>query len=63
MLPRSQTAGNGIIRYIEFEDDTDPCFSASMDVNGIERDLFSPESQMEEIRAPWLDAKWDAVHK
>jgi hypothetical protein len=34
-----------------------------MDVNGIERDLFSPESQMEEIRAPWLDAKWDAVHK
>jgi catechol 2,3-dioxygenase-like lactoylglutathione lyase family enzyme len=45
------------IRHIGIEDDSAPGFSASVDVNGIEWEMFSPEAQMAEILGLWPDAE------
>jgi catechol 2,3-dioxygenase-like lactoylglutathione lyase family enzyme len=53
---RKVAMGGSTIRHIGFEDDAAQSFSTSVDVNGIEWELFSKDAQMEEIRALWPDA-------
>ena len=52
-----KTGSGGVIRHIGFEDDAASGFSSTVDVNGIEWELFSPESQMTEILTLWPDAE------
>lgn len=51
-----KTSSGGVIRHIGFEDDAAPGFSSAVDVNGIEWELFSSESQMAEIFTLWPGA-------
>jgi catechol 2,3-dioxygenase-like lactoylglutathione lyase family enzyme len=54
---RKVPTGSTAIRHIGIEDDAAPGFSASVDVNGIEWEMFSPEAQMAEILALWPNAE------
>jgi hypothetical protein len=53
---RKVAVGGSTIRHIGIEDDAAKSFSTSVDVNGIEWELFSRNAQMAEILALWPDA-------